>query len=229
MKVIVISDVHGRDDWKKQVENEADKYVFLGDFFDSYDIPFTDQIQNFHEILEFKEQNPDKVILLVGNHDLHYIDFIHRTSGFQYGNNLSIRNVLFPLYENKILKACHLENGHLFSHAGISRQWCDDFGIDVDDNIADNINELFYKNTFAFAFRKLKVIKLSQEGYDVYGDNIWQTPMWIRPFSLIINGVQGFTQVVGHTPQKEVSFNKNSNIYFCDCQDQSDDFLILNI
>lgn len=29
MKIIVIDDVHGGDIWKKQVEQEADLYIFL--------------------------------------------------------------------------------------------------------------------------------------------------------------------------------------------------------
>lgn len=70
MKIVVISDVHGRDLWKKQVEEEADLYIFLGDYFDSFDIPHEIQISNFLDIKKFYEDNKDKVILLAGNHCL---------------------------------------------------------------------------------------------------------------------------------------------------------------
>ena len=70
MKIVVISDVHGRDLWKKQVEEEADLYIFLGDYFDSFDIPHEIQISNFLDIKKFYEDNKDKVILLAGHHCL---------------------------------------------------------------------------------------------------------------------------------------------------------------
>ena len=44
MKIVVIADIHGRDLWKKQVEELADMYVFLGDYFDSFSIKGEDQI-----------------------------------------------------------------------------------------------------------------------------------------------------------------------------------------
>ena len=58
-KTIVISDVHGRDLWKQIVaqENDADRFVFLGDYFDSFKIKGTDQLQNFLDIIEFKENS----------------------------------------------------------------------------------------------------------------------------------------------------------------------------
>ena len=52
MKTIVIGDIHGRDVWKKIVEHEnADKVIFIGDYFDSFDIPSSDQINNFLDII----------------------------------------------------------------------------------------------------------------------------------------------------------------------------------
>ena len=42
MKTIVIGDIHGRTIWKQIViENpDFDKLVFIGDYFDSFDIAF---------------------------------------------------------------------------------------------------------------------------------------------------------------------------------------------
>ena len=75
-KITIIGDIHGRTIWEKIVEkeNDSDLFIFLGDYFDSYDnlTPGT-EINNFKKILKFKNENPHKVILLLGNHDLHYI------------------------------------------------------------------------------------------------------------------------------------------------------------
>ena len=97
MKTIIIGDVHGRDQWKQIVaqEKDADTVIFLGDYFDSFDISAVEQMHNFKEIVEFKEtsftnagtddQHKTQVILLIGNHDYHYFPEIgdSSTSGYQ--------------------------------------------------------------------------------------------------------------------------------------------------
>ena len=75
--ILVCGDIHGRRFWKKPCENieDYDKVIFLGDYLDPYDfegITVIDAIKNFEEIIEFKKNNVDKVILLLGNHDMPY-------------------------------------------------------------------------------------------------------------------------------------------------------------
>ena len=74
--ILIIPDVHGRDFWKEAVDNNKyDKIIFLGDYADPYDFEgITDEvtIENLKSIIAYKQQNPNKVILLLGNHDLHY-------------------------------------------------------------------------------------------------------------------------------------------------------------
>ena len=57
MKTIIIGDIHGRSVWKQIVEKEQDahKIVFLGDYFDSFDIKGVEQLHNFNEIIKFKQ------------------------------------------------------------------------------------------------------------------------------------------------------------------------------
>ncbi len=56
-KTIIVGDVHGRDQWKQIVaqEKDADTVIFLGDYFDSFNISAVEQMHNFKEIVEFKE------------------------------------------------------------------------------------------------------------------------------------------------------------------------------
>ena len=74
MRIVLIGDIHGRTNWKEIIfkEEKADKFIFFGDYFDPYDKNLTvnDVINNFNEILQFKIENPNKVILLIGNHEL---------------------------------------------------------------------------------------------------------------------------------------------------------------
>ncbi len=76
MKTIVIGDIHGRSIWKNIIdkEKEFDKVVFVGDYFDSKIYSAQEQIDNFLNIIDFKQsiREDQEVILLIGNHDLHY-------------------------------------------------------------------------------------------------------------------------------------------------------------
>ena len=52
MKTIVLGDTHGRSQWKLIVNMEkADQVIFIGDYFDSYDLTAADQMYNFKEII----------------------------------------------------------------------------------------------------------------------------------------------------------------------------------
>lgn len=74
MKILVLGDIHGRDCWTNIVANEpCDKVIFLGDYVSTHDnITEEQQITNLDRILTYKIANPDKVILLRGNHKINF-------------------------------------------------------------------------------------------------------------------------------------------------------------
>ena len=81
-KVFIIPDVHGRKFWeemKDHIDDDTiDKFIFIGDYFDPYDDEAEyhsddDCLSSFLEIMSIKEGHPDKVITLLGNHDIHYL------------------------------------------------------------------------------------------------------------------------------------------------------------
>ena len=45
MKIIALGDIHGQKKWEKIVEknSDADEIIFLGDYFDSFSVPFSEQ------------------------------------------------------------------------------------------------------------------------------------------------------------------------------------------
>jgi metallophosphoesterase superfamily enzyme len=120
MKTIILGDTHGNDIWKKIVEEESpDKVIFVGDYFDSFDISFAKQMYNFNEILDYKKSGNAEVTLLIGNHDYHYLPFVYENySGYQMHNRMTIENAF---YENmNHFKICHSIDNILISHAGVS-------------------------------------------------------------------------------------------------------------
>ena len=77
MSILVIPDVHGRSFWKDAIEkhiDKCDKIIFLGDYLDEYpdeNITRRQSKENFKEVINLKENNRDKVILILGKHEYH--------------------------------------------------------------------------------------------------------------------------------------------------------------
>lgn len=228
-KTVFIGDIHGRSIWKQIVEKEnADRVIFIGDYFDSYDIIAVEQIQNFKDIIEYKVNSGKEVIMLIGNHDYHYFPEIGNvgTSGYQSGARFNIEQVINDNREH-LQMAYQFEN-ILCTHAGVSSMFMDNvFGVDGWDveTISDKLNELFKYKPMSFNF----------DGFNPYGDDEHQTPIWIRPRSL--QSVNKKTlrkqviQVVGHTTVTSIDIKGKSTggrYYFIDCFDTYGEYLIFN-
>ena len=126
-KILICPDVHGRKFWHKAMEmiDEVDQVVFLGDYLDPYPregITFEDALTELEGILAFKEGYPDKVVLLVGNHDMLYIK-----TEFMDCSRLNVwrRVEVHDLFMNNIDKfqLIHEVDNYLFSHAGVYLEW----------------------------------------------------------------------------------------------------------
>lgn len=114
-------DIHGREFWKLPSYDEYDKIIFLGDYLDPYEnIPFEKLKENLNEIIKFKLKNFKKVILLIGNHDWHYIGGIESTRK-DYRNSGIYYNI-FKEHLN-LFNLCWVENNYIFTHAGITEEW----------------------------------------------------------------------------------------------------------
>jgi predicted MPP superfamily phosphohydrolase len=196
MKIVALGDTHGRPYWKTVVEtSDFDKVVFVGDYFDSRDfILEKQQIKNFREILAFKKSNPAKVVLLIGNHDFHYLPGIEdRYSLYQSSYAAEIGKILADAKNKNLLQMCYVYQRFLFTHAGVTKTWANANGIDI-EHIEDSINALFRNKPDAFKFTP-------GTNDSPRGEDITQTPIWVRQGSLQFDKVDGYTQVVGHTPQ----------------------------
>ena len=127
-KILIVPDVHGRTFWKKiyKLINDVDKVVFLGDYLDPYsheNISSLEAINNFEEIIAFKKKYYDKVVLLIGNHDLHYWPKFKTwwgcrriDSSFDYISKLFLDNIDLFQISYKLDK-------YLFTHAGVLNGW----------------------------------------------------------------------------------------------------------
>ena len=240
MKTVVIADVHGRDQWKQIVaqENDADRFVFLGDYFDSFDISGVEQMHNFKEIVEFKETSGKEVILLVGNHDYHYFPEITEssTSGYQHRLAPSIKQLIGDNKQH--LQVAYRMDEFVFSHAGISSEWLDDFIPSWNlDTMVDQINDTFKYTPNNLCYRSYKIVDADKGvwvGSGGYGNETYQGPMWIRPKALMEANRdtlrKEIIQVVGHTHQDQIDTKGKATggrYYFTDVQETSQEYMII--
>ena len=234
MRTVVIGDTHGRSNWKLAIHQEKpDRVIFIGDYFDSFELSGVEQIDNFKQIIKYKEDNPQvEVVMLIGNHDHHYFPEVGYTgtSGYQSGIAPSITQVVD---ENRHhLQMAYGFGDYLFTHAGISPVWMDKvFGPDdwSKENIVVDINEMFRYKPRAFDFT----------GLEPSGDNAIQTPIWIRPRSLMSankkhpKGLKkDYIQIVGHTQMRRLDLDGSDKFtggryYFIDTMDTSGQYLVI--
>jgi predicted phosphodiesterase len=224
MKTVILGDTHGRPYWKSIVANEApNRVIFIGDYFDSFDNTAVEQMHNFKEIIDWKQSGQSEVIILIGNHDYHYMRGVTQYySGYQSGARPAIEQLL---YENKNhMQMAYGMNGFIFTHAGVSSDWLQIHGYDNESNLIDWINDMWkYKpNTFGFA------------GRDPYGDSTISSPIWIRPYSLQKANRDTlrdqFIQVVGHTTQGKIDTEGKSTggrYYYIDTLGTSGQYMII--
>lgn len=195
MKTVVIGDIHGKSCWRDIIkqQQDADKVVFIGDYFDCFEnVSTLSQISNFKSIVELKKADPNKYVILIGNHDWHYMaNFCGRTaySGYQSFSWPDIRDAIESV--KQYLQICYVQDEFVFSHAGISKSWAWKNSIKL-DSLEKSVNELFETDPSAFNFA-------SHVQWDSYGNHKDHGPLWIRPKALSDDLLKGYIQCVGHT------------------------------
>jgi hypothetical protein len=219
-RVLVVPDVHGRTFWKEGVSKwleDVDKVVFLGDYLDPYEYHLPDALYaNLMEIIELKRKEPEKVVLLKGNHDEHYASRLFRELGG--GSRMDVAN--WDRYHEvfsanrALFRLAHLEvvGGvpYVFTHAGLTAYWLskvnetlwhiDDDELSVaDPAIIDRINALAWDN---WGPELLAVVGHCRSwfGGEKTGSILWAD---IREHSLDkaphVYGLDEVFQVFGHT------------------------------
>jgi hypothetical protein len=204
MKRYAIGDTHGRNYWKEFINDDFDEFYFLGDYFDTRDgISVDVQISNFKEICSLAETDL-RIKLCVGNHDFHYMKGVSRNeqySGYQFYKRFDIQEVLCK-YEHLLNVVYLTEDNYLLSHAGVTKTF-----LKVVNRKVEELNQLFIENKDAFVF----------DGFDCYGDDPINGPLWVRPKSLMRDVPDEYKQIVGHTQYDDITSTTNGQITFCDC------------
>ena len=191
---IVLGDIHGH--WKtiKEIydKEKPDDVIILGDYCDSFELTSHDILTCWNNIMNLKKHHKHgEFIMILGNHDWHYIVGTEKYSGYKQSTWNAMNGVLTQAWDNKLLHVAYVDsiNKTIYSHAGITNTWLKEWSNPPLDCL-DNVNE--YGLNFSYM------------SFDRYGDSKWQGPLWVRPQALIgdiykDDNSEVWTQVVGHT------------------------------
>ena len=194
-KILIIPDVHGRTFWQyaKEYIDKYDKVIFLGDYLDPYpheEISFTDSVLNFGDIIRFKSENKEKVVLLLGNHDMHYVDTDFMDCSRLNYIRRSEMNELYSMFHD-YFQLIHIYEGCLFSHAGVYEDWLKEYNLTIGD--------LQWAGFLDEHQCSLEAISSLRGGWNSVGSCVWAD---IRE-SLNHKLIDGYYQIVGHTQLSE--------------------------
>ena len=213
----IIGDIHGRDCWKNLVREDCVN-IFVGDYFDPYEyISQVERMYNFQEIIAFKREHPETV-LLYGNHDLHYLISEEHYSRYEawYANEYWLAFMQSESLFHGV--AYPIADKALVTHAGVTKEWYEKyFGPYQSESlaeVADRINNLWQQDKHPFTFD----VNATSWG-DRYGKSPTHSPLWVRPDTLVKHDLFAGTdilQIIGHS-QTGTGITKDHNIICVDC------------
>lgn len=278
MKIMSVGDIHGRNAWKnpifgsvddynhwrREIDNGAkeafedqypnlqamDKIIFVGDYVDSFDVANVDMKLNLEEIIHFKREYPDKVVLLIGNHDVQYIEPNQICSGYRpemkhdFGDIYRKNEDCFQMAYYHESDIDGRKKRTLWTHAGVTQGWL------------KSLKDMIQKPGFRFSesFKDMEIARIDELLnkaweyrlsilFNVDGDSggmsQWAGPVWVRPRRLGWEALEGYDQVIGHTPQRTIKVQVTDNasesthtdlidsIYLIDCLEHGDGTVLI--
>lgn len=234
MKFLAIGDIHGRNIWESfadisklmdlsndnSISPEYDKYIFLGDYVDSFDKKNEEIEKNLLRVIEFKKLYPDNVILLLGNHEVQYFLNPPWVSNIKYyctGYRPEAHFNLYDIFNNNkdLFQVAYQYKNYLFVHAGVHYGWYHFVfnkaikNMNFNDlNVAEQLNEAF----------KIKLDCIFDVDWYRGGRKRVGGPLWVSKELFGKKPLKNMHQIVGHTHIDKIkTFKiKDASITFCD-------------
>lgn len=229
---LVCGDLHAKYHILDKVDaqdskNHYDKIIFLGDYVDDWDTPAEVSYNLLERLISWKKAEPDKIVLLLGNHDLsEWLAGNFACSGFsEYAHRL-----LRPMFEvhKSLFQVAYADDGVLYTHAGVTKSWlrsiCPNWtGALTAENVAEylNLEYLNFCNGVDRHFECFDTCGTKRGGHQ------HPSPVWADKEELEEDSLDGVAQVVGHTPVSTIVTKRPKDQYhllrFCDTHSTNPD------
>jgi hypothetical protein len=241
-RVTFIGDVHGLTTWEKIARTaltEFSEVVFLGDYVDSFNVLPIDILDNLKKIIEFKKQYPDKVTLLLGNHDYAYVYGKTSTSGFnsgmwhdykdQFVSNWDLFNIAWGHLSANRLNKKDQPLYTLATHAGLTTTYHRHImkGVSDPDYAESRLYDLQRAGVYNDSLLLHEILNLMKD----FPDDLWKVGrerggwsfggvLWADKYELERDNLENIDQVVGHTPHNSTTIieRKDCMLHFVDCR-----------
>lgn len=218
--ILICPDVHCRNFYKSVLEIKDKYIIFLGDYLDPYPwegFSFENGLANLEEIINFKKQNPDRVTLLLGNHDFNAL----WRKNWASRHNYKFQNDSHALLKDNLnlFEPYKVIGNILFTHAGVSEGWYKEYNINNITDFLDNQWNLFINGPlgpFEESYLPIFDCGRSRGGYAPYGGIFWHDEYesyWTNPIDYI--------QIYGHTQLEKTGkivnyVQEGKPMYCCD-------------
>ena len=208
MKYLFVGDVHNKlyifDDIERlDKEYEFDKIIFMGDYVDDWKTNNYDSQQTLLDVLALKKSNPDKYVLLIGNHEISYLG--HPCSGHKYEQEYLVRDLLkdnIKYFDLFTTVECG-KRKYVCTHAGITNSFINNVLVGEKnwEYILNDFNKDFNKglvNPSAIAY--LSICSGFRGGSSDFSSFVWCDS---RELLNCKDPIIPY-QIVGHTPVPEI-------------------------
>ncbi len=229
MKIITIPDLHGKDCWKSVDISLYYKVVFLGDYVDSSGkYTLEQEITNLEAVIELKKNHPEKIELLLGNHDILYLYFerFAKPNSHYEGKEAFTR-----IYTNNkaLFSVAYQYQNHLWTHAGVSQKWLDYYADTISTFVSkDQKSELgqILNKMYETHLHILATNSPLRGGQDLYG-GIFSADKTETSENILA----GLHQYVGHTKMPSILKigNEEGSITFLDSLNSEEKYLTMNV
>ena len=236
--VLFVGDLHGLTKWDKPVYSALRDFshiVFLGDYVDSFFLQPYEIIENLKEIINLKVKYPEKINLLLGNHDYAYMFGFTSISGFKRNAFENYRKIfsdnwdLFDIawgYKGERCTHGHTKPRYtLATHAGLTQHFWNNRIIPEIEKKGTVMNKLIGNNWKDLSIHKvLNYFKdqstiMWEVGSMRGGYNSTGGVLWSDKHELFQDNYEGIDQIIGHTPSAyiEIKQKEKDTIYIIDC------------
>lgn len=211
-KTLIIPDVHGRTFWRDAVaEKSYEHIIFLGDYLDPYPHEGITQRQAYEGLLDIiglKYQQPKRVVLLLGNHDMHYysVSFRRMAQGSRYNANYAWKYKKCFAQHRDLFQLAYEEehNGirYLFTHAGVTQGWYEQYQNMIGELNATALNHLLDSLQGIKALAKISFFRA--------GDSMWGSCIWTDIAEMAVSKpFDNIFQVFGHSQSDKPYISPN--------------------